>query len=252
MKKTIITAAMALTLFGGATFTTLTEPINVSAKKVKKSHGLKRYKTGIPRKLPAGVPYPTSPKLAPVARGLFIGNTGNFTAKTAAKATPKMINWLKAGGSKSSGSKYDSRGYLIPGKGQKVYRVSDPGDYQYTYFSTLANGHRMIGQTDYRTYNMEVIPGKHKIADGFTNPSRGKNWVLYYVSDYQFANKLYATPDIKGFKNYDEIDLQVANHMPSFAWGNPDSVPGQAEVNWNKKIVVISIKAGEQSVDLAR
>lgn len=252
LKKSIITAAMALTLFGGATFTTLTEPINVSAKKVKKSYGLKRYKTGIPRKLPAGVPYPTSPKIAPVMRGMYIGNTGNTTHGRAAKVMPKVINWLKASGSKSSGSKYDSRGYLVPGKGQKVYRVTDPGNYGYTYYSTLSNGHHMIGQTDYRTYNVEVMPGTHKIVDGFTNPSNGKNWVLYYVSDYKFANNLYSTPNPKGFKSYDDIDLQIANHMPASYWSNPFSGSGTSRVNWKQKIIVVSIKAAEQSVSSAR
>lgn len=196
--KGLFLSSLSLGLFFGYASVSNNSNLNENVS-AKTNASLKRYKTGIPRKLPAGVPLPTSPKLAPVMRGLYIGNTGNITPARANKVAPKMINWLKAGGSKSSGSLHDSRGYLIPGKGQKVYRVSDPGNYQYTYYSTLANGHRMIGQTNYRSYNMEVIPGIHKIADGFTNPSHGKNWVLYYVSDYKKIQTYY-TPDIKGFK----------------------------------------------------
>lgn len=234
---------MALTLFGGATFTTLTEPINVSAKKVKKSHGLKRYKTGVvgikgTTKLPAGVPYPTSPHQLSWAKFM---NYQKYSEKTVEKNAIKLNSWLRTPGKSSSGTLHNSRGYIIPGKGQKVYRTSD-GVYQYV--STMSNGHKMMGQATYQSYNLEFMPGNHSYKDTFTNPEHGKNWVVYYISND--PSKRYLTKKPANYKYYNEMPEWLAQHFID-QFGNLESNAGAFAYNWNKKIVLVNSTANVRS-----
>lgn len=248
--KGLFLSSLSLGLFFGYASVSNNSNLNENVS-AKTNASLKRYKTGIfGCKLPAGVPYPTSPKIAPVMRSRYIGNTGNMTMSSSKKTTISLINWYIKSGFKSSGPTYDSRGYLIPGKSQKVYRVTSNDDSNYGYISTLANGHHMFGQTKYRSYNFEIIPGTHSNSEDFTNPSNGKHWVLYYLGDKPtYKLGCYHILPHKGYKSYDDIDLQVGTHMPAFFWKNPNSSIDTTLVNWNQKIILVNIRAAEQSVD---
>lgn len=240
MKKSIITAAMALTLFGGATFTTLTEPTNVSAKKVKKSHGLKRYKTGVfgikgTTKLPSGVPYPTSPHQLKWAAKK--NNQGVSQKEVKANAV-KLNVWLRSAGKSSNGALHNSKGYIIPGRAQKVYRTSND-DNPYQYVSTMANGHKMMGKMTYQSYNLEFMPGDHSYDENFTNPENGKNWVVYYIGNDPSHRYLSKKP--AGYEYINNIPFWIEDHFTE-NFANLECNSGAMAVNRSKKIMLVNTK----------
>lgn len=61
--KGLFLSSLSLGLFFGYASVSNNSNLNENVS-AKTNASLKRYKTGIPRKLPAGVPLPTSPKLA--------------------------------------------------------------------------------------------------------------------------------------------------------------------------------------------
>lgn len=209
--------------------------------KAKTTASLKRYKTGVfgikgTSKLPAGVPYPTSPHQQKWAAKM--NNQGVSQKEVTANAI-KLNAWLRSTGKISSGSLHNNKGYIIPGKGQKVYRISND-DVSYKYVSTMSNGHKMMGQMTYQSYNLEFMPGVHSYNDNFTNPENGKNWVVYYISNDPSQRYLSKKP--AGYKYVNEMPATLEQHfIENFA--NYESNAGSMAYNWDKKIMLVNSKA---------
>ncbi|MFC6208251.1 hypothetical protein [Levilactobacillus tongjiangensis] len=159
-----------------------------------------------------------------------ISNAVNNTNK------PSVLNnWVIKPGKKGSGALTDSKGYLKPAKGTKLYSIGGG-----TVIGTLSNGHRIMGNSYHPSKYLEVMPGMHSNSENFTNNSG--HWVAYYISGDGLKGT--AAAPHKGFKYMSGMDQGLISGFDG-VWLGKNSNSDSALYNWGSKILLINKKAAQ-------